>query len=165
MRTDTLEAMQKALEMYPSKTTKDYAEMTGLSLVTTYNALDKVKARKVAGTYPVQWIPANADQAQGTGAMYVDEEGNLKYDLDLLPTPEDLSTIEGHSLDKFASLLNSLTLDIKLLINSHTDIEKYAHQVAMLAENAMRLHWHTRVLKDLPEWKIEAGIVTDITKE
>lgn len=165
MRTDTLEAMQKALEMYPSKTTKDYAEMTGLSLVTTYNALDKVKARKVKGTYPVQWIPADADQAQGSGAMYIDEEGNLAFDLDVLPAPKDLSTIEGHSLEKFASLLNSLTLDIKLILNSSTDIEKYAHQVAMLAQNAMRLHWYVRVLKDLPEWKIEAGVATDITKE
>lgn len=164
MRTDTTHAVAKALEENPSLTVKEYAGITLLSLGTVYRALEKIHAQQVPGTYPVQWIPApeNSDLA-----LYVDEGGELKAQIHKLPSPKDVGQMGDHTLSEASAIAQTLITSgkLKLKMELGTDLGDYRKELGAFAAHIVTMLWHVENLIGKPEWKIKAGLITDVTKD
>lgn len=165
MRTDTLTAVSRAVEQYPSLTAKEYSDMTDLSIGTVYRALEKIHAQPVGGTYPVQWIPA----PDGSNMpLYVDENGNLVARMGNLPKPPNPGQFsDTQTLQDASHLAQSIVTSGKLNLNLElgTDLNDYRRELGRYASHIMTMLWHVDALLGKPEWKIKAGLIPDITKK
>ena len=165
MRTDTIHAVRKALEAKPNLTAKQYSDVTGLSLGTVYRALEKIHAKPVPATYPVEWIPAPED---GDMPLFVGEQGNLTARIDKLPKPVQPGQFsETQSLLEASQIAQAVIADGKLNLRLElgTDLPEYRKELGRYASHIMTMLWHVDNLIGQPEWKIKAGLIPDITKE
>lgn len=165
MRTDTIAAMKKAVELKPSMTAQQYAKLTHMSIGTVYRALEKIQAQAVPGTYPVQWVPAPED---GDMPLFVNTEGSLSARLDKLPPPRDPGKFsETQTLADAAAIaeevITSGKLNLKLDLSS--DLTEYRKELGRYAAHIVTMLWHVDALVGAPEWKIKAGLIPDITSK
>lgn len=165
MRTDTLKAVERTLEKHSGLTAKQYADMCGLSVGTVYRALEKLHAQEVPGTYPLQWEPAPEHAGM---PLYVNEQGTLVAQLNRLPRPKEPGQFgDTQTLQEASQLAQTIITSGKLKLNLElgTDLSDYRKELGRYAAHIMTMLWHVETLLGLPEWKIKAGIIPDVTKE